>query len=205
MGTNEIWFDSEGKAAFWKNVPMRTVKKALFTKGSAVRSLAKLVVNGITYDFNKTAQGGAVIVPPDFSAIEFISPDGRIDYKTLFGGSLGNALSTSIAVLESKPVPAWDNFAGWIGANGTIGSVANQVTGCNIQTIGGGSAVAVDVPNFVGVTNMAEFLGEVYVATEAAHGNALSMYQLDEASFGWEIQLITNGTVKMSIGFIFRE
>ena len=206
MGTtpSDTWFDSEGNAVFWKNMPMKTVKKALFKKGNTVRSLMKLVANGITYDFRATAEGGAVIVPPDYSAIEFISPDGRINYKSLLSGNLGNALTSTIAVLQSNPIPSWDKFARWIGLNGTINMVADQVTGCEILTICGEYPVAVNVPEFSRVADMAAFLRAVYTATAAAHGTALSLSRVDDASFGWIIR-IHAGDASVSVGFIFRE
>ena len=206
MGTtpSDTWFDSEGKAVFWKNIPLKTVKKALFSKGDTVRQLAKMVLNGIAYDFNKTAEGGAVIVPPDYAAIEFISPDGRIDYAALLKGNLGNAMSETITALKRNPVPAWDKFAKWMGGNGPLGDVSDIIPNCNLQTISGGSSVSVSVPVFGGVTDMASFLEAVYTATAAAHGNALSLYQLDDASFGWRIQVpLDEGEI--AIGFIFRE
>lgn len=206
MGTtpSDTWFDSEGNAVFWKNMPIKTVKKAMFKKGNTVRSLMKLVANGITYDFRATAEGGAVIVPPDYSAIEFISPDGRIDYTSLLSGNLGNALTSTIAVLKTNPIQSWDKFAVWLGYNGTIDMVSDQVTGCYIQTISGEYSVAVNVPEFRYVKSMVAFLEAVYTATVAAHGNSLSLYRLDDVSFGWTI-LIHAAGASIPIGFIFRE
>ena len=206
MGTtsSDIWFDSDGQAVFWQNVPMKTVKKALFTKGNTVRQLAKLMFNSVTYDFRKTAEGGAVIVPPDYSAIELISPDGRIDYADLLNGSLGNAISETIAVLRNDPISSWDKFAKWAGTNSMLNMAAGYVSTCNLTPIGGGSSVAVNVPEFSDVANMVELLEAVYTATTAAHGKALSLYRLDDKSYGFQLGVSGAGQ-SLSIGFIFRE
>lgn len=207
MGTTstDTWFDENGKAVFWENVPMRTVKKAFFKKGNLVRSLAKLVLNSVTFDFAKTAQGGAVIVPPDYTAIEFISPDGRIDYRTLLEGTLGNALDESIRVLETEPIPAWDKFSAWVGSKKIFSQVADLLSGCELQTIDGKISTTIGTPDFDKVTNMVSLLEEIKSATIQAHNHMLSSYQLDTASFGWKVVMYYEEGGSFSIGFIFRE
>mgnify|MGYP003292928517 CR=1 FL=1 len=200
-----IWFDSEGEAKFWKNIPLRTVKKAFFRKGSAIRALAKMVLNNVTYDFRETAQGGAVIVPPDFSAIEFIAPDGRINYTSLIGGNLGNAITETIAVLENAPIEAWDKFASWFGSNSTVSNIAGHITGCELRTIDRSMSTAIDIPDLANITDMASLLEAVKSATAQAHGQAMSAYRLDDSAFGWALKLIADGSSELTIGFIFRE
>ena len=209
MGSN-IWIDSEGEAKFWNSVPLLTVKKAFFKKGNIVRALMKIVANGITYNFRETAQGGAVIVPPDYSAIEFISPDGRIDYKTLLNGSLGNALTESINILEVEPVPAWDKFVLWLSGTGVLSNLESHNGKYEIQSIDGTSSMEINEPTFQNLSNMVSLLEAVKTAASQAHGHQLSMYQLDSAAFGWAIKLTYvekegEEPYTFKLGFIFRE
>lgn len=199
------WFDSEGRAEFWNSIPLRTVKKAFFRKGSIVRTLTKLVINSVTYDFVKTAQGGAVIVPPDYSAIEFISPDNRIPYKTLLSGNLGNALTVTIETLTTAPIPSWDRFASWFGSSDALSDLSAGISKCELQTIDGRQSTVVSVPDFTNIKNMVSILEATKAATENAHGQALSMYQLDTAAFGWAIKLTAADGVSITVGFLFRE
>jgi hypothetical protein len=204
------WFDYTGESTFWNNIPLRTVKKAFFRKGSLVRSLSKMVLNSTTYDFRETATGGAVIVPPGYSAIEFISPDGRIDYNSLLEGSFGNALYETVTVLENNPVPAWDKFAKWFGSVEQVPTLMNNVASCKIQTIAGDSSMAVDIPDFSGIRSMADILRAMFVACSNAHSQSLSKYRLDNAAFGWATNMTSfpdeNGNTRsITIGFLFRE
>lgn len=198
------WFDYNGETEFWRNIPLRTVKKALFHKGSMVRALAKMVLNGVTYNFKETAQGGAVIVPPGYSAIEFVSPDGRIDYNALLSGSLGNTFTASIEVLKVKPIPAWDKFAAWFGSQPQIGQISGEGVPCELRTLDGQFATAISMPNIKGVTDMVSLLEAVKTATVAAHSQPLAQYQLDDAAFGWVLRLGDSSDF-MDVGFLFRE
>ena len=210
MGSTNRWFDSEGQAVFWRGVPIRTIKKAFFTRGTSVVALAKMVLNSTTYDFAKTAQGGAVIVPPGYSAIEFVSPDGRIDYNALLRGSLGNALTQSVQTLNRAPVPSWDHFAKWFADTGVMEVLAGAGATCALQTIDGTISVPVSIPNFSNVTNMAEFLNATKNATTAANSKPLSLFQLDNAAFGWAMEITSapneeGATSSLKVGFLFRE
>lgn len=199
------WFDSTGAAEFWKNVPMRTVKKAIFNHAGTAYALSKIVRNTITYDFAKTAQGGAVIVPPEYTSIEFIAPDNRIDYATLLKGTLGDAITSIISTLKKSPIAAWDHFAAWFASKSMLDDL---LSGCQLQTIDGGTTVPIDIPEFDGVTDMASFLEAVAYATEQAHGQALALYRIDTKAFGFTIVLMAQDgeeEITFPVGFIFRE
>lgn len=211
MGSNgNTWFDYEGRAKFWNSIPLRTVKKAVFKNGNITKTLTKLILNNVTHDFNKTAQGGAVIVPPDYSVMQFIAPDDRIDYETLLNGNFGDALTAIITTLSTDPIPAWDKFAAWIGGIDVIQSAVDQMGSCEIQTIDGTSSQVIDMPYFTNIKDMASLLDMTKAVTHQAHNQPLSMYQLDTASFGWAFRIATlpdeNGNVTaLTLGFLFRE
>ena len=212
MGTSNVesekWFDLTGEAAWWKLVPLRTVKKAIFRKGNTVRTLMKMILNGVTYDFSETAKGGAVIVPPDYSAIEFIAPDGHFDYQALLNGTLGEALDAMVEVLSVTPIPAWDRFCHWFGSQGIIEEILAGVT-CELQVIGETASIPIGIPDFSTVTNTATFFQATKLATVNANNRALSAYRIDTAAFGFSlvIKAVDEDGAEQSIavGFIFRE
>lgn len=210
MSTENKWFDYGGEASFWENVPLRTIKKAFFQKGNTIKTLAKLVLNSVTYDFAKTAKGGAVIVPPDYSVIELIAPDGHIDYNSLLRGTLGNAFTETIAVLKVNPIPAWDKFAVWLRDMVLPRDIELYASGVKLETLDRTVSTTIGFPDFSNVTDMATFLEAVKAAAQNANGNALSVYQVDDAAFGWKLKIISlpdedGKTYTTSIGFLFRE
>lgn len=206
MGTtpSDTWFDSDGKATFWRNIPLKTVKKALFRKGEMIRSLTTMVLNGVTYDFNKTAESGVVIVPPNYSAIEFISPDGRVDFNELLSKNLGDSFTDIIGVLEGNPIPAWDRFAVWFGNQTMILSVIKACKSCELVSFDGQFSTVISKPAIENVTDMASILNAMKTATEVAHDQPIARYQMDNSVFGWILR-ITNSSSVTDVGFIFRE
>lgn len=210
MESGSKWFDYTGEAKTWKGIPLKTIKRALFHKGDIVRTLTKMVINSITYDFSETALGGAVIVSPDYSAMEFISPDGLIDYTTLLNDNLGQSFDAVIAALRLSPIASWDKFAKWISNSGILEDLIDNVAIFELQTIDGTNSVVIDSPDFSGITDMASFLEVIKYATKAAHQLPLSVFSLDAAAFGWAIKITSaeneNGEVStMTLGFLFRE
>lgn len=214
MGSTEwtrgVWFDYTGHSEFWNSVPLRTTKKAFYKKGSLIRSLAKMMVNGVMYNFSETAKGGVVIVPPTLSAIEFVSPDGHIDYDSLIGHDLGYAFASIRSVLNENPVKAWDKFANWFGGEGLWSLMSASVASCAIQPLSGAYAVEISLPDFSNVRNMVDILDAIALVAEPAQGQPLTDFQLDNAAFGFALYLTTtpdenDKTVSFAMGFIFRQ
>jgi hypothetical protein len=171
--------------------------------------LTKLVINTITIDINKTATGGAVIVPPDYSVIEFISPDNHIDYAELLTKTFGEALTDTAAILQDKPVPAWDKFVTWINDLGVLNQfVASEAT-FELQTIDGTYSTIVNPPDFTNLSNTASLLVAINNSTTNMHDQPLSTYQIDTKAFGWALKVSatdSEGNVtSFAIGFMFRE
>lgn len=213
MGSSSSkWYDSEGSASFWRDtVPLRTVKRAFFKKNGTVNALAKLILNAVTYDFRETALGGVVIMASDYSTIEFISPDGRLPYGEYETMTLGQTLDSMEEILTESPIPAWDKFTAWLGANFTnLGDVTNNIASCTLKTIDSGTQTVVNLPDFSTVTNMVTFLDMLEATVEPALGQDMSIYQLDDYAFGCGLVMVSqpdeNGsTVTLSMGFLFRE
>lgn len=211
MASRDKWFDDAGQAVLWDNIPLRTVKRAVFRSGDSIRSLTKMILNSVTYDFTKTAQNGAVIVPPGTRVCEFVSPDGRIDHAHLIDGTFGEALSTMVGALEENPVPAWDQFASWAASSGWVGQAWENAESCHILTVEESPhAVEIGIPNMSNFSNMATLLRSVYDAAEPLHNEPLIYYQVDDAAFAF-IVVASFGVDEegnesnYTLGFLFRE
>lgn len=213
MGTavpDSGWFDSSGNAILWKTIPLRALKRAIFKRGDTTISLLKMVIGSATYDFTKTAKGGAVICPPDYSVIEFVAPDGHLTQEARASSSFGDALAHTISILNAKPVPAWDNFAKWLNGSDYFRSVVDEIAKCELATIDGNYSQNISLPDFTSIDTMAKLLEATYAASTVVHSAPLSRYQLDNAAFGWRLKLTSvpneNGeTTTIVLGFLFRE
>lgn len=213
MGTsNAMWFDDTGRASTYNGVPLRTIKKAFFTKGKALITLGKLVINSVVYDFTETAQNGVVICPTDYSAIEFISPDGRIDYASMDEMTLHEALTTIHDICSENPIPSWDAFMLFLGENSeTLDNVLANIATVSLVTIDGSSSVDVGTPYFAGITDMAAFLEMLHATLDpVCNDQPFSMYKLDTAAFGCGLKLVSNpdengAITTITMGFLFRE
>lgn len=204
-------YDDTGLATTYNGVPLRAVKRAFFRKGNAVFTLMKLVLNSVTYDFRETAQNGVVICPQDFSAIEFISPDGRIDYNSLKHETLQESLNSIISICETKPIPAWDRFAEFLGSNvANLTAAVDNVASVTPSTIDSMTVTEVNKPDFSGVVDAATLFTMVRDTIESAWSDPTSLYELDYAAFGFVLSILSvpdaNGvSITFSLGFLFRE
>lgn len=204
-------YDDTGPATLHNGVPLRAVKRAFFKKGNAVFTLMKLIINSVTYDFRETAQNGVVICPQDFSAIEFISPDGRIDYNALKNVTLQESLNGIINICGTKPIPAWDKFSEFLGANvASLSDAVNNMASVTLSTIDGVTVVEVDKPDFSLVVDAATLFAMIRDTVEPAWSYPTSLYELDTAAFGFMLTITSvpaqDGVITtFSLGFLFRE
>lgn len=204
------WFDYTGSAELWRRIPLRTVKKAFFSKNDTVRILSKLVLNSVMYDFTETATGGAVIVPPDYSTIEFISPDNWINYKAYENASLSEVLTHIVDTLNNHPVVAWDQFAKWLGEHCVaLNDVLTSMHTCVLSTLDDSVSIAVDKPKFVDFDNSIDFVSMLIESMKGTAGAPLSTYKLDTAAFGFKLVMTSvpaeNGEIAtFAMGFLWR-
>lgn len=210
VGSVDMLFDSEGTSSFWKGIPLYALKKAIFKKNNIAYTIKKMILNSVTYDFDKTAQGGVVIVPPEFTIIEFISPDGRIDYANLLNGNFGEALTATISILETKPISAWDNFVGWFAGKNIFSEMTDSIAKVELMSLDDVAYEEISMPDFSNISNMADMLRATKLAAENAFDRPMTSFQLDSAAFGWIIRVTSvedeNGdTANLDIGFLFRE
>lgn len=214
MGTGEYWFDHTGESKLWNSIPLRAAKKAIFSKAGSVYSLAKLIFNGITINFNDTAQGGVVIAPSDYSAIMFVSPDERINYELCSTLTLGDTMDHIIGVLNTNPIPAWDKFATWLGSrNDMLGAASNVIAGCTISDMSGTVSDDINIPVFSEFTNAVQLFEMIRTAIAPAADLSTASFQADTAAFGFVLNITIrmpqdDGTVQtgtIAMGFLFRE
>lgn len=205
MGTT--YFDSEGKTTFlFDHVPIYSVKKAFFKdKLGTVHTLLKMIYNSVTYDFRKTAEGGAVIFANNYTGWEFIAPDDRLDFEGYTNMTLSEALSAVCTKLAEKPIPSWDKFAAWVKNSGSYPKYVISQCTAYIAPIGG-VYTQINAPDF---TTMAgdSFVDFLDVLIAALGGSSLNManFKTGDTSFACVIDLSSNGNELISMTFKFRE
>lgn len=208
--------DKNGEADLsWHEVPLNAIKKATFKdKMNVLHDLFSLTVRGITYNFKKTAQYGAVVFRGNGETWEFVAPDGRLtfaDYDTL---TLGQTLAVVRQTLVEKPIPAWDTFIAWV--NNFLSGLAfdeSAVPYCYLFPINStdtARAIKVNTPTFKGWTDFVSLIDSLTRAFAPAKNTAQSTYRTSDTSFGYKLTLVgleEDGTESsiMSFNFVFRE
>ena len=211
MSSSRIWFDHKGSEHYWKTVPMRCVKRALFSHNGITQTITQMIVNAVVYDFKKTAEGGAVIVAGDYSSCGFIAPDDHLPYDSYLSLTMGEALDDMEVVLTKKPIPAWDNFMAWLGMNfEALSEAALKVSSCTLTTIDGATSTPMGVVDFAKVRNFVTFMEQVRKRAPAVMYQPLSTYQLDEYVFGFALNMVSTpdeegNTMAFNVGFMFRQ
>jgi len=205
MGTT--YYDSEGKATFLFNgVPIRAVKRASFKdKLGTLHTLLKLVYNSVTYDFNETAQGGAVVFANNYTNWEFIAPDDRFDFEGYANMTLGATLQNMRTVLAENPIPAWDKFAGWVKGTGAYPQYVVSQSTAYISPVGG-SETQITAPDFTAMSgeSFVDFL-DVLIIAIGASSQSMSGYKTSDTAFACEVRLEANSNTLVTMTFKFRE
>ena len=209
--SSKIWFDYKGSEHYWRTMPLRCIKRSFFSVNGVARYITQMIVNSVVYDFNKTAQGGAVIVASDYSSCGFIAPDDRLPYDDYLTMTLGQVMLDMEQVLKKKPIPSWDNFMAWLGFNyETIDEATLRMDSCQITTIDGGTSTTMGLIDFSKVKDFVTFLAQVRSKAAAALSLPLTTYQLDEYVFGFALNMVSSpdedgNTTTLNIGFMFRQ
>ena len=210
-GSSSIWFDHKGSEHYWKTVPLRCVKRAFLSRNGVVQGITQMIVNAIVYDFNKTAQGGAVIVASDYSSCGFVAPDDHLPYDDYLTMTLGQVLDDMEEVLAKKPIASWDNFMAWLGLNcERIGDATLNMQSCQLQTIDGGTSVSMGIIDFSKVSNFVSFIEQVEAKAPAALKKPVTTFQLDDYVFGFALNMVSapdddGNTATLNIGFMIRQ
>ena len=193
-GNSGIIIDITGEADLsFHGVPLRAIKKASFVdKMAAAKSLLKMVVNGVTYDFQKTALNGAVIFGMNYGLWDFVAPDGRFDFANYANFTVGQTLLDMERILTEAPVPAWDRFIGWLNENvENLSLDLSQISSFWIKPIGEavldetcvqGADFSID-----SLTDAVSFLQSLEEAFAPVADRPLGDYVQSDTSFGFMI------------------
>lgn len=202
------YYDSNGETVFlFGKIPIYAVKKAFFkNKLGTVTQLAKMVYNSVTYDFSKTAEGGAVIFENDYSTWEFIAPDDRLDFEGYTSKTLGETFTAMKIALTDNPIPAWEQFAEWFN---NIRSQVNYVSGRFDVSLGdprGRVSIPVNAFEFPVMTSFVDFIEALESGCAPALGQNMEVFKTSDTSFACNLTFYnSNGTVFMYMTFKFRE
>lgn len=203
MGT--IIIDKTGEADLsFHSVPLHAVKKATFKdKLGVLHTLVKMVWKSVTYNFNETAQNGAVIFANSYENWDFIAPDNRLSFSGYLNMTLGEVLENMETVLTESPIPAWDKFAEWLGGKGNLAnSVLGGVTTTYLITPGGAQTQVnnLTVPE---LTCFLDLLAALKDCTEPASAQAMSAYAYG-SGFQCTLRLVSESSTT-DMTFTFRE
>jgi hypothetical protein len=214
-GNSGIIIDITGKADLsFHGIPLRTIKKASFVDKLAVaKNLLKMVVNGATYDFQKTALNGAVIFGMNYGLWDFIAPDGRFDFSGYGAMTVGQTLLNMERILTEAPVPAWDRFIRWIGKN--LENYNLDLSGISSYWIKPIGEAVIDETCVQGadfslgdLTDAVSFLQSLEEAFAPVIDQPLSPYVTGEGAFGFMILACTinqnTGEEQVAIPLSFR-
>ena len=102
------------------NILWGAVRKGILNYGGTLRSLTKLTLNGMTYDFQKQAKEGQVVIGGAYKCVTFFLPEYREQVQLLARSTPSIRqyfwhLSDGIASdgTQYSDIPAWDSFADW--------------------------------------------------------------------------------------------
>lgn len=210
MSYTTIFFDITGQANTFHGIPLLAMKKANFVdKLQAVFGLAKIVVNGATYNVAETAKNGAVALGESYRRWEFIAPDGQLDFDQWLGMTFGEGLLALKENLSQKPIVPWDKFATWVGQNTGNLTPSGDVK-ITLETITSGQySNEIDVLAFSGISDFSSFISTIYDGSVSAHSNPMSAYAQSDRSFGFLLRFVATDsegqTTTAQITTIFRE
>ena len=207
MGTT--YYDREGESAFlFGGVPIHAVKRATFKdKLGTLHTLLKLVYNSVTYDFNETAQGGAVIFANNYKNWEFIAPDDRLDFEGYSSMTLGETLDDMQAVLADNPIPAWEQFACWLSKMIYTINAATSYYTVYLKNTRGTISTPIDVLTFSSMTTFSQFLDTLIAALAPASELSMANFKTSDTSFACVLSFVnpSNGYELRTMTFTFRE
>ncbi len=170
---NKVYIDWTGQSDLsFHGIPLNIVKNAVFKdKLSSIKNIWKLVVNGATYDFRKSAKGGAVIYRSNYSLWDFIAPDGLLDFDAISSMSISEALYDIHASIMASPVQAWDQFFHWLHESmGIDGIDTSLLSSCYYRALPENpielnealeDAVEGGIVDFTKMTDSVTFIGEL--------------------------------------------
>jgi hypothetical protein len=192
-GNSGIIIDILGEANLnFHGIPLNAIKKASFiTKLNTACALLKMTVNNVTYDFEKTAQNGAVIFGLNYGLWDFVAPDGRFDFPHYVSQedalSVNDVLMDMERILTTAPVPAWDTFIRWLGDNlREYGIDTSGITSCFVSDLNGLFApVRSNVISLHNLTDCVSFIQDLEKTLEPIASQPASTFAVDGDKIGF--------------------
>lgn len=214
-GNSGIIIDITGEADLsFHGVPLRAIKKASFVdKLGAARSLLKMMVNGMTYDFRRTARNGAVIFGMNYGLWDFVAPNGWFDFSGYKDLTVGETLQDMERILTAVSVPAWDSFITWLGDNLQKHKLdLSNISSCWIAPVGtkelNETCVQGNLISLDNLTDCVSFIQTVEHAVAPVADRPLSAYMTSEVSFGFLLLCYSineeTGEAEMTLPLSFR-
>lgn len=110
MGS-KAW-DASGDVSIEYSIPWGAVRKGFLNYKNAIREIAKLTLNGLTYDFKKQAKEGLVVIQNGYTGLVFFLPDNREPMTAEQGESMTiQSYLTMLGTTDYAEIAAWDYFA----------------------------------------------------------------------------------------------
>lgn len=112
---NSTAYDSNGDVPVLHRIPWGAIRKASLV-ANTIRTLAKITLNGITYDIGKQATEGLVVMGEGYSSVTFFLPDDRESVAdTAEVLNIAQYLGLVLGDGTYAEIPAWDYFAAFVG------------------------------------------------------------------------------------------
>ena len=113
MGTR-AW-NVDGDVSRYNTIPFAAARKAFLYYQGAIVSLAKIVLNGITFDIKKQAAEGLVTISEGYSDMTFFLPGNREPMTTEQGESMNiKSYFEMLGTTDYADVTAWNYFVNYI-------------------------------------------------------------------------------------------
>lgn len=187
--SSSIIIDITGEANLnFHGIPLNAIKKASFiSKANTVAAILKMTVNNVTYDFQKTAQNGAVVFGGNYGLWDFIAPNGRFNFSSYANFTVGQTLQDMESVLTVSPVPAWDTFIRWVRAQlNNLQINTSGISSCFVTPIGNTeNRVQANVISLDNLTDCVSFIKTLEHAVEPLENDPLAPYITSDTSFGF--------------------
>lgn len=122
MGTR-AWND-DGEVGQYRWMLFGAARKALLHYGGIVTSLAKITLNGMTYDIKRQAKEGLVVITEGYTKSVFFLPENREPMTAEQGQSLNiKTYFQMLSETDYAEIPAWDYFVAQI--SNLVGTLDN--------------------------------------------------------------------------------
>lgn len=192
-------WDKNGDVEKVFGIPWGAMRHAMLRYKNAFTTLAKLTLNGITYDFEKQAKEGMVVCGYGYSQVAFFLPDDKEPMTAEDGANMTiNSYMEMLGTTDYAVITAWDYFAKYISG---LMSEMDDPTIPFTYSLSGPSTVS-GTASFGSVTTAKEFFA-VLANSMSQDSNPLSAWMDDECAVCPQFNLSLDGqnlAITMLIG-----